>query len=104
MERSEAEAKLIEYCEDLDISAAINWQAQPVSLHLKQWPEANLFDPPEDDIHGGQAVLSIRGGKMGCDFGSFKIGMVELTKISKLFAAAYMRYLEDFYICNTGRD
>lgn len=104
IERSEAEAKLIEYCEELDIEAGVNWQEQPVSLRMRQWAEANLFQPDADEAPVGEAVLSIRGGKIVCDFGSFRIGMVELTKISKLFAAAYMRYLEDFYICNSVRE
>lgn len=104
IERSEAEDKLIDYCIDLDITATINWQEQPISLCLTQWAEANLFDPEGDEAPAGRAVLSIRGGKIVCDFGSFRIGMVELTKISKLFAAAYMRYLEDFYISNSVRE
>ena len=49
-------------------------------------------------------MLTASGGQVVCRFEHFEIGAVQLGKICKLFLKAYMRHLEDFYICNTGRD
>ena len=104
MDRSLEEAKLIEFCEDLELGAAVNWQDLPASLHLVWTPEATLFGPGEGEQKEGRAVLTVSGGQVVCRFEHFEIGAVQLGKICKLFLKAYMRHLEDFYICNTGRE
>ena len=104
MDRSLEEAKLIEFCEDLELGAAVNWIDMPASLHLVQNAEPTLFGPGEDEQKEGRAILRISGGQVVCRFENIEIGAVQLGKICKLFLKAYMRYLEDFYICNTGRE
>ena len=104
MDKTIEENKLIEYCAELDIEAVINWQQQPVSLHLQTIEEQpRLFGPGESGWESGEAWRRIRGGKIVCCFRQLEIGLVELARIGKLFSAAYMRYLEDFYLCNSGK-
>lgn len=95
MNISMEETKLISYCHDLELDVAIDWQDLPVKLHLIQSPESTLFGPTPE---GGEATLTIQGDLVICDFSGFTIGVAELSRISRLFTAAYRRYLENFYV------
>ena len=100
MNISMEETKLISYCHDLELDGAIDWQDLPVKLHLIQSPESTLFGPTPE---GGEATLTIQGDLVICDFSGFTIGAAELSRISRLFAAAYRRYLEDFFAASRRR-
>ena len=93
------ETKLMEFCEERGFDATINWRERPVSLHLLAEAEPSLFGPGENEQPvKGEAMLALWDGKITCSFLGFEIGMTDLAKIAKLFGAAYMRHLEDYYM------
>ena len=97
MDRSLEEAKLIEFSEDQEFDVSVDWQAEPICLHLIKENEPRLF---ESAYGSGEAVLKIYNGEVMASFDSFTIWTEQQIKISKLFLRAYMRYLEDFYRLN----
>lgn len=94
MERSEAEAKLIEYCEGQGYEVTVNWERYPVSLTLEE--ETSLFGQnPQVPDH---IVLSVQKGQVRyCFYGRIKIAADVLEKIKKQFLAAFVQRMADYY-------